>query len=275
MRELFAQRSVTSRRLDETRFYGHRGGAIPMHRALTHFRLGPANLLTSISLFLFFSGIWVVLLPSLCRFWTAFLQLSIRLLPLQATLEVAEHRFNSLRLEIPYFRIYSALPSLWMWCLICGVTILLFAGTFFFPQKLVPMIYLSRGILLVQATSLVYFALWPLRFPHAPDSYMEALITSGIGLITVVPLLYALTFYIFDFGFWRKAFLTAITIAHLALFLPFQVVLQALVLQTTVLFMPVLYIIFGMPVQVLLIIAFYSWGMTWSFRSHEKTAAAG
>jgi len=29
--------------------------------------------------------------------------------------------------------------------------------------------------------------------------------------------------------------------------------------------MPVLYIIFGMPLDVLLIIAFYSWGMTWSF----------
>ena len=55
--------------------------------------------------------------------------------------------------------------------------------------------------------------------------------------------------------------------AHLALFLPFQCLLQALVLQKTVLFMPVLYIIFGMPVDVMLVIGFYSWGMTWSFRS--------
>jgi hypothetical protein len=45
------------------------------------------------------------------------------------------------------------------------------------------------------------------------------------------------------------------------------VLLQALVLQTTVLFMPVLYIVFGMLMNVLLIIAFYSWGMTWSFRT--------
>jgi hypothetical protein len=41
---------------------------------------------------------------------------------------------------------------------------------------------------------------------------------------------------------------------------------QGLVLQKTILFMPVLYMVFGMPAQVLLIIAFYSWGMTWSFR---------
>ena len=50
------------------------------------------------------------------------------------------------------------------------------------------------------------------------------------------------------------------------LFLPFQVLLQALVLQKTVLFMPLLYIVFGMPLDVMLIIAVYSWGMTWSFR---------
>jgi len=41
-------------------------------------------------------------------------------------------------------------------------------------------------------------------------------------------------------------------------------------LQKTVLFMPVLYIIFGMPLNILIIIAFYSWGMTWFFRSAQK-----
>jgi hypothetical protein len=82
-----------------------------------------------------------------------------------------------------------------------------------------------------------------------------------------LPFLFALTYYIFDFGLLKKAFLTALTMIYLALFLPFQVLLQALVLQKTVLFMPLLYIIFGMPVSVLLIIAFYSWGMTWQFRA--------
>ena len=83
----------------------------------------------------------------------------------------------------------------------------------------------------------------------------------------IVLFLFGLTYYIFDFGLPRKALLTSITMAHLALFLPFQVLLQALVLQKSVLFMPVLYIIFGMPVDVMLVIGFYSWGMTWSFRS--------
>jgi len=69
-----------------------------------------------------------------------------------------------------------------------------------------------------------------------------------------------------DFGMLSKALLTSTTMAYLALFLPFQCLLQALVLQRTVLFMPVLYIVFGMPIDVMLVIGFYSWGMTWSFR---------
>ena len=258
-------------RSTEDSLRGHRGGVISMHRALTHFRLGPLNVSTSVSLFFFFSTIWVLLLPELCRFWNHFLAVSLRFLPLNGTLEVATHRFSTTyRLDIPYLRIYSVLPSLWTWSITCAVTLSLFAGTYLLPRQLAPVVYLSRGILLVQATSLFYFALWPLHFPHAPDSYMEALITSGIGLISVVPLLFALTYYIFDFGLWKKALLTALTIIHLTLFLPFQVVLQALVLQNTVLFMPVLYIIFGMPLDVLLIIAWYSWGMTWSFRPAPK-----
>jgi hypothetical protein len=31
--------------------------------------------------------------------------------------------------------------------------------------------------------------------------------------------------------------------------------------------MPVLYTIFGMPINILIVIAFYSWAMTWFFRS--------
>lgn len=259
--------------MEDNLFRGHRGGVISMHRALTHFRLGPLNVVTSISLFLVFSFIWVLLLPALCRFWNHFLALSLHFLPLSGTLEVATHHFNnSYRLEIPYLRIYSVLPSLWTWSLTCGVTLLLFAATFLLPRQLAPILYLSRGILLVQATALFYFALWPLHFPHAPDSYMEALVSSGIGLISVVPLLFALTYYIFDFGLRKKALLTALTMAHLVVFLPFQIVLQAVVLQTTVLFMPVLYIICGMPVDVLLIIAWYSWGMTWAFRPARQAS---
>ena len=159
------------------------------------------------------------------------------------------------------------LPSAQVWWLSCAVTSLIFVATFFISKRLIPVIYLVRAVLLVQVIALLYFALIPAGFPHTPDSYFAGFITSGIGLISLVPLTFGLTLYIFDFGLLRKALLTSTTMAHLALFLPFQCLLQALIVQKTVLFMPVLYIVFGMPIDVMLVIGFYSWGMTWSFRS--------
>lgn len=246
---------------------GHRGGVITMHRALAHFHLGPMNLVTSVSLFLFFSTIWLVLLPRVCRFWSRLLAWSLSWLPLHARLEMAQNHIRFFCLQIPCLRVEPVLPDLSIWSLTCGLTVLLFALTFSFSKKLMPIVYLARAILCVQATALLFFALWPLRFQHTPDSYLEGLIRAGIGLISIIPLLFALTYYIFDFGLWKKACLTALTMGHLALFLPFQILLHALVLQKSTLFMPLLYIVFGIPLDVMLIIAFYSWGMTWAFRS--------
>jgi len=247
---------------------GYRGGVIPMHRALAHFRLGPMNLVIAISLFVFFTAIWLALLPEVCQFWNHILAYGIRVLPLQAGLGLAQHHLTPfLRFAIPFPRMEPVLPSSQIWGLVAAVVLALFAVTFLLPSNLIPVKYLLRGILLVGVTALLYFALLPARFPHTPDSYMEGLVTAGIALISTVPLLFGLTYYIFDFGLLKKAFLTAITMTHLALFLPLQVLVQALFLQKTVLFMPVLYIILGMPVNILIIIAFYSWGMTWFFRS--------
>ena len=249
---------------------GHRGGVIPLHRALAHFHLGPMNLIIAISLFVFFTSVWLAFLPKVCQFWNRVLALGIRVLPLRAELALAEHHLAPLiGFDIPYLRMEPVLPSSQAWWLTCTATLALLAVTFLLPSKLIPIKYLLRGILLVPATALFYFAIFPARFPHTPASYMEGLVTAGIALISTVPLLFGLTYYIFDFGLLKKAFLTAIAMTHLALFLPLQVLLQALLLQKTVLFMPVLYIIFGMPINILILIAFYSWGMTWRFRSAE------
>lgn len=272
--ESFDRRETSARRLhvakltDPFRPRGHRGGVIRMHRALAHFRLGPMNLVSAISLFVFFTSVWLLFLPRVCRFWNGFLIFGIRVLPLRAELGQAEHHLTPfIPFVIPYLRMEPVLPSVQTWWLTFAATLALFAASFLLPSKLMPVTYLLRGILSVPATALLYFALLPARFPHNPDSYMQGLVTAEIGLISIVPVLFGLTYYIFDFGLLKKAFLTAITMAHLALFLPLQVLVQALVLQKTVLFMPMLYIIFGLPVNILIIIAFYSWGMTWFFRS--------
>jgi hypothetical protein len=52
--------------------------------------------------------------------------------------------------------------------------------------------------------------------------------------------------------------------AHLVLFVPQQYMLHVYLLHRSVLFMPVLYFVFGPFLDVLAFIGFYSWGMSWT-----------
>lgn len=264
------QPAAEQKPFDQRRFRGHRGGVIAMHRALGHFHLGPMNLLVAVALFCSFSLLWVLLLPRVCDLWRMVFVLALHDLPLTARLEVIQRHYGFLKVEIPCIRMAAILPGFQTWLINCVVTAGLFAGTYLLPKHLVPAIYLSRALLLIHATACIYFAIWPSQFPHTPDSYLQGLILSSIAIVTVVPLVLALTYYIFDFGIWPKAALTFLTMSYLVLFIPVQVLFQAMFLQKTVLYMPILYIIFGMPADVLLIVAFYSWGMTWPFRQDRR-----
>ena len=103
-----------------------------MHRAFTHFRLGPTNLVNAVSLFAFFQFVWLRFLPDVCRFWNWVLLLGVRVLPLRAEVAVSHHHLTHLiRFDISYLRMEPVLPSPLVWSLTCAVTLMLFASTFF------------------------------------------------------------------------------------------------------------------------------------------------
>ena len=256
---------------DRSRFRGYRGGVIAMHRALARFVLEPLDLVTASLLVILFTFVWIAALPLVCRFWQAVLETGMRVLAMHAELGLTEHQFSPyIRFTIPFPRMPGILPDAQTWWTSTAVVVLLFAASFLLPKKLIPIVYLLRAVLFLHVTALLFFLFLPARFSHSPDSYMEGLTGYAIALISFVPILFGLTYYIFDFGIVRKALLTAMTMWHLVLFVPLQILLQAIVLQKTVLFMPLLYIVFGLPVDVLIILAFYSWGMSWSFKNQRE-----
>lgn len=234
-----------------------------MHRALNHLHVGPGELANSVALVLFAIVLWLMSLPKICMLWRYVFEKGLKYLPLQATLDVSDHRVSTLHFLLPHLRINAALPDSRIWGYTCLVTLLLFASTYLLSEKWTPIVYILRGILIIQITALAYFAIMPARFPHTPDSYINGLMSSGIALISAVPFLFSFTYYIFRFSALKKICLTLFVMAYLAIFLPFQVLLQTLILQRSVLFMPLLYVVLGMPLDVLLIISFYSYGMTW------------
>jgi hypothetical protein len=257
---------------EPSRLRGHRGGVISMHRALTRFVLGPIDLITSGLLVLLISFVWIVSLPQLCRFWQRVLTVGLKTMALRADLGISKHQVASaIHFAVPYPRLVGVPPDPPTWWLTAAVVVVLLAGSFLLPTRLTPVKYLLRAALFIQATGLAYFMWAPARFPHTPDSYMEGLTSYAIALISFVPILFGLTYYIFDFGLVRKALLTVMTMIHLSAFLPLQILLQAILVEKSVLFMPLLYIVFGLPVDVLIILAFYSWGMSWSLQAQTES----
>ena len=228
------------------------------------------NLLVAIALFISFSALWLLALPYACILWRLLLAAGLKAIHLDAHLDLIAWQRGFIQLAIPCLRVTPLLPDPQTWIWNCVITAAAFVSTYFWPKHLVPLIYLSRGILLIHASACTYFAIWPAQFPHTPNGYLEGLTFSSIAIITVVPLLFSLTYYIFNFGLWRKAFLTALTMTYLVFFVPFQLLFQAVFVQKTVLYMPVLYIVFAMPADVLIIVAFYAWGMTWKFRENPR-----
>jgi len=234
--------------------------------------LKPWDVINSSVLTLLFLVVWVLSLPRLCRFWQYILDRGITLVSIHATLNLREHHVTRyVRFFIPYPSLQPIAPDAQTWGWTAIVVAALFAASFFLPPALMPLRYLLRIVGFIQGTALVYFLWEPARFPHTPDSYLEGLVTYGIAMISFVPILFSFTYYIMNFSLLQKAFLTVVAMTHLTLFLPLLILLQAMVLQKSVFFMPVLYIVFGLPVEVLMIIAFYSWGMSWPGRDEPLT----
>jgi hypothetical protein len=255
------------------RFRGHRGGVITMHRALARFLFEPSDLVMAALLVILFSMGWIASLPWLCRMWAYVLGGGIRVLALHATLGLSErHVTPFIHFVIPFPRMDGISPDAWTWWSTFTVVCALYAASYFFPKKITPVTYILRAVLFIQFTALVYFLVASGRFPHTPDSYMEGLVAYQIALVSAVPLLFGLTYYIFKFDLLKKIALTVLTMVHLSLFLPVQILLQAMVLQKSVLFMPVLYIVFGLPADILVILAFYSWGMSWPSETKAKSS---
>jgi hypothetical protein len=254
--------------LDRARFRGHRGGVILTHRALTRFVLKPRDLLSSAALVVSLTAAWLVSLPLVCRFWRVVFAAGTKMLALEGAIGGTDRRLTALvRFSIPYPRVESVAPTPYVWWCVAVAVFVLFAASFFLTGNFLPLAYLLRAALCVQVSALVYFAWSPARFPHTASGYLDGLVSYGAVLIGTVPALFGLTYFIFDFTLARKALLTVATMIHLSLFVPLQALLHAVILQQSILFMPVLYIVFGLPLDILIVIAFYSWGMSWPSRS--------
>lgn len=250
--------------LEAIRHRGWRGGVITPHRAFVRLRLSPRRVLESATIALIGTASWIALLPTVGRFWGHILAFWGARLELKSEVILVPQGWGShIHFALPCFGLSAGPASGTAWWITTGVTALAFIASFLLTEEALPWAYLIRAFCLLQATALGYFAVASARFPHDLPGYTVSMLVFSCILIGLVPMLYAFTFYLLNFSLAQKLLLTLVTVAHLVLFVPQQYMLHIYLLHASVLFMPVLYFVFGPFLDILAFVGFYSWGMSW------------
>jgi hypothetical protein len=247
---------------------GHRGGEIRPHRGIVSFRATREDALQAVLLAAGLSFLWVRCLPLVGRLWFAMFSYWTHLLGMQASLAIVpQHWVQKVDVSLPFVGVQAGPVSPLVWMVSLIVTLAAFAATYWFSEEQAPWSYIVRALVIIQATAQVYFSFAGARFPHDIPTYTMGMLSFGVILIGMIPIVLAFTFYLFDFAFWKKLGISLLTMGHLTLFFPLQYMVHVYILHHSILFMPLLYFAFGPFLDVLIFICLYSWAMSWKSRS--------
>ena len=257
--------NVSNRELKRNRHLGSRGNIIEMHHSLYQMKMSAFTLLSIILLPIFFDVVlWdnleniITLWKNIFIFWGEHIGIS------QNNVFYSEVYIPSGRLiYMPFPNLPASLPStfaVWANLIICGIIYLV---SVLIPKRLLPIIYFIRALVLIQISASVYFILNPHSFPYDMGDYISGTLALGIYLLLLIPPLMALIYYIFDFNIVKKILVTVAMLVYFIILLPFQYMMHAIIISSWgLIFMPVLYLNFGLILDTLMFIGWYSWAMT-------------
>lgn len=253
------------KRIEAIRSKGFSGGRIQLHRALYHVSLKKRMLLIALALPLLFNLLLLISIDVIVPFWFAVLKFWFDATNLPHSMVAAPFDLVVATVWLPRIELYAGAPTqLQWWISAIGCVVLWLSTKLMTPARLLPLIYVIRATVLIQITALVYFALVPGAFPHGLGTYLFSGLAMGLVLMFLIPWILGITYYIFNFSLLQKLALTALLLAYFALALPFQFALHTLLLwHWSLLYLPLFYLLFGSFLDVMMFIAFYSWGMSW------------
>jgi hypothetical protein len=250
------------RRLDAVRFRGVRGGVIAPHRSMIGLRWTPRRFLSTLLLTLGGLTLLVLALPWIGDLWQlVFASTRDSLGGLQAPLGDQQLTLpGGLSITLPVLAALTPMPgssTLWTAGVVAA---LVFALSFALPARFTPLKYFLRLLAILQGSAVLFFAFSPEPFPYRLQDHVFLMLTAGLVVMGLVPLVLGLTLHVFDIAFWKKLLLTVAVMAHLAVFLPLKAMVHIwLVLHATAVVMPVLFLIFGLLMDVMVLVAFYGW----------------
>jgi len=269
------KQSALSKTLWNYRHTGAKGTPIRMHRALRKLTLSPSILMAVILLpFLFDMILWINL-DAITGAWADIFNFCIDKLHLAGQVSYAGVKLLRHKMLMPYPDLMAGPPLLmtvWGNGMMAALLLLL---SNFMPTRTMPFAYLLRAGLLIQISSSLYFFFNPDHPPHDLVPYITGALTFGVYLLFFISPLLALVYYIFDIAFWRKCIITALILIYFIIALPFQYMLHAYIISSwSMIFMPVLYLLFGVLLDTLMFVCWYSGAMSWSGKKQGESFRA-
>lgn len=243
---------------------GHYGTLIRVHRSLDTLPFRGMMLYTVLLLPFFVTAAMIVGYDGLLTAWEWMLRFGLDRLGVAGSVERVPVPILGGSLPVLTVQIASWYPDAFvLWTTLALVSAVVLASCYL-PEWALPIAYVMRAGCVVQAIALLVFFLWPASFPYSAPQHLRDIMALSAAFMALVPWIHALTYYIFDFGILRKIALTAYTILFLACYAPLKILVHAYVLDRfSLLFMPILFLLLGVALDVFILIALYAWGMSW------------
>jgi len=255
-----------ARRLEALRIHGHLGGVIRPHRAMAGIPWTAWRFVTTVALGLGGFAGYVALLPFIGRFWQVLFERGRAWLGLEALIGDQLLVFpGGISFTVPSVEATTPIPDLRVLQIAGLVSVGVLLLSFLLPQRFTPLRYFLRLLAIVQGTAILFFWVSAEPFPYRIADHVFILLTAGLVVMGLVPLVLGLTLHVFDLAFWRKLGLTAAIVVHLMVFVPLNVLIHVwLLLHATAVVMPVLFLVFGLLLNVFIFVAFYGWALSWT-----------
>jgi len=260
------QPALTEAQVHDIRRRGWRGGIIVPHRAFARLDFTAGEVCSALASVLTISAAWLFSLGYVGELWFHVFRFWHRMLGLEGSVARAPQVWGPLHFSVPTVLISAGPPDAITWWTTAAVTLLVLWTTFGISDEHLPLVYLLRFLVIIQGAALAYFLFAAAKFPHDLPSYTVGMLHFGSIFITLLPLILGFSYFLFDFALLQKVGLTLGIMAYLVIFLPFQYMLHVWIIHKSILFMPILYFVFGPFLDVLIFVSLYSWGMSWKSR---------
>ena len=246
---------------------GSSGGVIAPHRTLVTIPLSQLDVVAAAALTIAFTVLAFVAAPVVFDLWRWILRLGSHALGLAQAARLVEVPIAMLSGTVPTLSVPAAAPG----PLALGLSVAIILGLEIAARavasRALPLTYFLRAVALVLASSVLVFGLGARPPSLELGEFARTTIKLSTAVWLFVPVGYGLTLFLLDITWKRKAALMAIAMAHLALFIPLQVlVMLYLVHHLTLVIVPLWFVFGGVIPQIAILIALYSWGASWPER---------